>query len=192
MKKFLQVYSAMVKRALLKYTKVMANRYWWKREESEWQMSTVKLYRTMSALPTHFFVPCRSIYSNSPPTKSHESSRHLKTNSILLSCTWKHIKKNPRSHLSTKEPKEGSHLLPLDDKSRGLGHFEGTPLIRTLARPARPARPRGALGALAMGSFQLEASLDLEGVWTFAGCDPDSDRGGSAAPRACLLHPGSV
>lgn len=30
-----------------------------------------------------FFLPCRSIYSNSPPTKSHEPSRHLKTNSII-------------------------------------------------------------------------------------------------------------
>lgn len=83
MKKFLQVYSAMVKRALLKYTKVMANRYWWKREESKCQMGTVKFLRAMSALSTlFFFLPYRSIYSNSPPTKSLESSGHLKTNSI--------------------------------------------------------------------------------------------------------------
>jgi len=34
MKKFFLVYSAIVKRALLKYTKVMARRYWGVREES--------------------------------------------------------------------------------------------------------------------------------------------------------------
>lgn len=158
-------------------------------------MSRVKLLRATSASSTLFlfcFLPCRSIYSNSPPTRSPGSSRHLKTSSIT-ELHIKHLKKKKKAHppgnLSTKEPKEGSHLLPLDDKSRGLGHFDRTPLIRTLACPACP---RGALAALAAGSFQLEASLDLEGAWTFAGRDPDSDRGGSAAPRARLLHPGSV
>lgn len=195
------MYSAIVKWALLKYTKVMARRYWKIRGKSQSLFSVIIIklrqgfYFTLSVILQQQSIHRKSRIRSSTVTKHNclicKCFFSLFTDLKLTFTTWMQMNHNMLFYLGysfTKKSEIRCHFLSLNDNSWGHGHFG---IMHVIPRLARLALFWRALWILAVGSFQPETSSDLEGVRT-VGFDPHSYWGGSLAPTECLFHHASV